>query len=121
MKDETRAKLVFDELTLEDLIKVFRKKAEIIVATKEDYYTETYDAWDTRTTFSVTNSDGETEEEQDDNGDFVLFNENSEGPTFKLKQKVKLKGNKVYLVDDHYHEYTLELYKALDLGKMFFT
>lgn len=120
-REAIHAKFVFNELTLEDLIPVFRKSASIIVATQEDCAGgNAYDCWDTiKKTFYVTNSDGETEEEeQDDDGEFVLFSEDSEGPTFWLKQKVRLEGNRVWLVDDNFQKYTLDFYKDLNLEKM---
>lgn len=112
-------KFALGELTLEDLLPILRK-VSVIVATHEDneYITTTYDSWNTRTTFTVTNSDGETEEEQEDNGDFTLFNIDKEGPTFKLKNKIKLQGNRIYATDDDFQKYILELHREFDLQRL---
>ena len=118
-KDVVATKLALGELTLEDLLPILRK-VSVIIATHEDneYITNTYDSWNTRTTFTVTNSDGETEEEQEDNGDFTLFNIDKEGPTFKLKNKIKLQGNRIYATDDDFQKYILELHREFDLQKL---
>lgn len=124
-KDAIAAKFALGELTIEDLLPALRKISLISTAKKDgDYWGVPvyYNNWSVRDTFTVTNSDGETEEEQDDNGDFILYKtddfEDTEGPTFKMKTKVKLKGNTILLTDDHWTEYSLELHREFNLQNL---
>jgi len=117
MKDSTRSKYVFGQLTIEDLLPAFRKASRVAIS--RDKVEAMYDSWHVEKTFSFTNSDGETEEETIENPEMTfsaLYEE--DGPTFAIKDLVEVKDGKIVANDIRGNRFELELLRKIDLDKI---
>lgn len=117
MKDSTRAKYVFGQLTIEDLLPAFRKASHFVIS--RDNFDVTYTCWHVEKTFSFTNSDGETEEETIDNPEITFSGPYEEdAPTFAIKDVVEVKDGKIVANDVRGNRFELELLRRIDLDKI---
>ena len=122
-KSAVKAKYVFGELSMRDIMPLF-KKASLIYCydnNLEDYPPKEYNSWhvEKRITRTVTTWDGDCETETEEllNPELTLSHfddfRDEEGPTFYFNQPVKIKANRIEI--DHY---VLVLYKDLDIEKI---
>lgn len=116
MKDSTRAKHVFGQLTLEDLLPAFKRASRVVISHDEDEVT--YDIWHVERTVAFTNSDGETEEEPLDNPEMTFCTLDEGGPTFAIKNVVEVKDGRIVANDILGNRHELELFRKVDLDKI---
>jgi hypothetical protein len=120
MKTAVKAKYVFGELSLRDIMPLF-KKASLIYCynnNSKDYPPEVYNSWHIEKTKTWSNAtcdgDCETETEELINPELHLYHyddfHNEEGPTFYYNQPVKIKGNQIEI-----ENYVLVVYKELNI------
>lgn len=110
------AKYVFDELTLEDLMPTLRK-TRTVRATQGGHHTTVYTSWELRKEYLSTSGEGETVTESYDNPELILHSDDREGPTFGIKDKIRIKNGKITAKDFNGTEYELELLERIDLDR----
>lgn len=120
MKSATKAKYVFGQLSLRDIIPILKKTSLIYCYdnNKKDYPPKVYNSWHiekTKTWSNITcDGDYETETEELTNPEFHLRHyddfHDEQGPTFYYNQLVKIKENQVEI-----DNYVLVLHKELNI------